>query len=279
MIQLDGSLRGRGAVQLHWHGWVPCGQVRAVLAFSHGLCDHGGRYAPLAYHLAEAGIATYALDHRGHGRSMGARAHIDRMAFAASDLAAFVHLVSGRHSDEPLFLCGHSMGCVIVLEYLLQAGAPPLSGLALCAPTVDVSAAPPIYLRCASVLSRVAPRVGIISVFGRESGDATATVADDPYIYRGRASARTIAEILMSVRRLPQRLHRIHHPVLLQHGTEDRLVPAMAAELVYDGVASRDKSLKLYEGMGHDILALPAARARNDLADWIVDRSPTRWRR
>jgi alpha-beta hydrolase superfamily lysophospholipase len=271
---LDGTLVGRGGVSLHWQGWLPSGNARAILVFSHGLCDHGGRYAPVAKRLLQDGIATYAMDHRGHGRSHGQRANINRMALAAADLADFVEFVARRHPRAPRFLGGHSMGCVVGLECVLRH-SPLLSGLALCAPTVDVSAAPALYLRCASALSRIAPGLGIISVYGRAPGDAAnQLVRDDPLVHRGKAPARTIAELLASVRRLPRQLPRIGVPLLVQHGTADVLVPPRAAELVYNGVGSEDKLLKLYDGLGHEVFNSPdGERAREDLASWIVARA------
>jgi acylglycerol lipase len=244
-----------------------------VLSISHGLCDHAGRYAGVADRLAQEGIAVYGLDHRGHGWSHGARANIGRMALAAADLDRFLALVAGRHPGASHFLAGHSMGCVIALECVL-AHSPTLSGLALCAPTMDVSAAPGHVLRAAKVLSAIAPRLGVIAVYGRDSGDPAEDAADDdPLIHRGKAPARTIAEILSSVHNLPHRLHRIRMPLMLQHGSADQLVPKVASEFVYAIAGSPDKRLELYEGLGHALLTAPGGDpVRSDLAAWILTR-------
>jgi alpha-beta hydrolase superfamily lysophospholipase len=270
----EGALVGSRGVALHWRGWLPAGPPRAVVVLSHGLCDHGGRYGDVAGGLVARGVGLYAMDHRGHGLSRGRRAYIGRMAFAVSDLARFLGLVARRHPDTRQFLAGHSMGCVIGLECVLEH-SPRLAGLALCAPTVDVSAAPAPVLRGATLLSRIAPGVGVISVFGRERGDSLDEVPrDDPLIHRGRAPARTIAELLQSVARLPERLNRIRVPLLVQHGSADRLVPPRASRLVYDGAGSEDKRIEVYDGLGHGFLSAAAgAGARDDLAGWILERA------
>jgi alpha-beta hydrolase superfamily lysophospholipase len=275
LARVDGQLMGRGGVALHWQAWLPAIRPRAVLVVSHGLCDHGGRYAAVAQRLAQDGIATYALDHRGHGRSNGPRANISRIAYTAADLDGFLGLVANEHPEAPRFLCGHSMGCLVSLECVLRH-SPALTGLVLGAPTVDVSAAPAMFLRIAAMLSRVAPSVGIIKVYGRPSGDAATdeAVASDPLLHRGRAPARTIAELLLSIESLPARLPRIQLPLLVQHGTDDKLVPPGAASLVYHAASSTDKLLKFYDGVGHDIFNVPEGHAaREDLVNWINARA------
>jgi alpha-beta hydrolase superfamily lysophospholipase len=273
-VQAEGLLVGARGVPLHWRGWLPDSPAVAVLVVSHGLCDHGGRYETLARRVVQQRVATYAMDHRGHGWSHGARANIGRMSYAVSDLVSFLQLVARRHPNTPLFLAGHSMGCVVALESVVGR-APPLAGLALSAPTVDLSAAPAAMLRSAVMLSKVAPGLGLVTVFGRERGDAVSReIAQDPLIYRGKAPARTIGELVATVNRLPGRLDGIRTPLLLQHGSNDQLVPLSASELVYRAAGSADKELMVYDGFGHEILTSSAGRpAGEDLVKWILERA------
>ena len=48
-----------------------------TLAVVHGYFEHSGRYRALAEAMAGLGVATYAVDLRGHGLSDGARGHVD----------------------------------------------------------------------------------------------------------------------------------------------------------------------------------------------------------
>ena len=52
----------------HWHGDTP---PRAVVMLSHGMAEHGLRYARLAESLVAASFDLYALDQRGHGEDEG----------------------------------------------------------------------------------------------------------------------------------------------------------------------------------------------------------------
>ena len=67
-----GALRAADGVPLHYRTW-PAAAERAVLLVSHGLGEHGGRYAALAEDLAELGVTVHAVDHRGHGRTANGR--------------------------------------------------------------------------------------------------------------------------------------------------------------------------------------------------------------
>ena len=61
-----------------------------MVVLVHGVGEHSGRYEHVAERLVAAGYAVYALDHRGHGRSQGPRALIDRVDDAVTDLDALV---------------------------------------------------------------------------------------------------------------------------------------------------------------------------------------------
>src|SRR5215213_323159 len=75
----EGRFAGEGGLEIYWQAWLPAGVPRAVVVLAHGASEHSGRYAWTGEQLAERGYALYAIDHRGHGRSEGTRAVIDRM--------------------------------------------------------------------------------------------------------------------------------------------------------------------------------------------------------
>jgi alpha-beta hydrolase superfamily lysophospholipase len=136
----EGRFAGVGGLQLYWRGWLPDAASldpapQAVLALVHGVGEHSGRYRNLVGPLVEGGYPVYGYDQRGHGRSPGPRGHIERWADYRGDLRAFLGLVVQHAPGRPLVLYGHSMGSLVVLDYLLQrpvglAGAI-VSGVAL----------------------------------------------------------------------------------------------------------------------------------------------------
>src|SRR3954464_5233087 len=55
--------------RVQYRRWLPGGDVRGTVQLVHGASEHSGRYDRLATGLAAEGLAVYAMDLRGHGRT------------------------------------------------------------------------------------------------------------------------------------------------------------------------------------------------------------------
>lgn len=115
-----GFLTGAGGRRIFWQSWKPDGDVRAVIVLVHGASEHSGRYDYVAETLVADGYAVHALDHRGHGRSGGPRAVIDRLANAVADVDQLVLDAREQHLGAPVYLLGHSMGGTVAVSYALR---------------------------------------------------------------------------------------------------------------------------------------------------------------
>ena len=73
----ESAFNGAKAFKIYWQSWPPDGAPKAVLLVAHGFAEHSGRYMNLVNAAVPHGYAVYALDHRGHGKSDGARVEID----------------------------------------------------------------------------------------------------------------------------------------------------------------------------------------------------------
>jgi acylglycerol lipase len=268
---VDGDLRDDDGLLIHWRGWVPSSDHRASVVVSHGAFEHGGRYGGLAEVLTGSGIALYAIDHRGHGRSQGRRSDIDRLAGVARDLAALVATVP----LGPSFLLGYSMGGVIALECVLQE-RPTVDGLILLAPAIDASVVSPAQFAVARFLSRAWPGLGIVAVDPEDlTGDPQELSAyrADPLVHHGRETVRTVAEIIAATRTLPDRLADVTMPVLLLHGDQDVLAAPAGSELVHRRVSSPDRTITRYPDAGHDLLHDHCAeQVSGAIRDWVLAR-------
>ncbi|MBD8491591.1 alpha/beta hydrolase [Pseudomonas syringae] len=114
--------------RLFVNAWVPACEVRAVVMLSHGMAEHGGRYARLGTALNAIGIALYAHDQRGHGKTaaqgtLGHYADKDGWSKVLGDLALMARTLDELHPQRPLFLLGHSMGSYIAQAWLMHHSA------------------------------------------------------------------------------------------------------------------------------------------------------------
>lgn len=279
MTEQHGRLAGVGGLELFTRAWPAACEPRAVVVIAHGAGEHSGRYSHVAKRFTSDGFAVHALDHRGHGRSEGRRAYVDRVANAVEDLDQLVVAARGHHPGVPLFLLGHSMGGLLALAYTLRHEER-LDGLLLSAPLAALEAASPVLRAAGRVLSAVVPTLGIFDVDpGRVSRDPEVVRAyvEDQLVHHRKLPARSIGEFAAAVDRFPSQVPQLSLPLLVMHGTGDRIVPLAASLMVNDGAGSEDKQLELYDGLYHEILNEPEQdQVMDDIVAWIEKRLPAR---
>lgn len=254
-----GTFVGAADTGIFYQRWTP-ESPDATVIIVHGYAEHSGRYAHVADALAGRGYDVWALDLRGHGRSEGVRAHVDRFGQFVDDLAAFVALVRRARPDGPLFLLAHSMGALIGTLYAFDHQAL-LDGLALTGPAYNIEGgAPPILLALSSVVSAVAPTlaVGPFDNTGISRDPAVVEAADnDPLVYHGKLRARLGREFLLASRTVLGRAPSLKLPVLVVQGEADRIVSPDGARAVFPAFGSADKTVKYYPQCFHEVLNEP----------------------
>jgi acylglycerol lipase len=274
---LEERFAGAAGVEIYWQAWLPDGAPRATIVLAHGASEHSGRYAWTGEQLSARGYAVYAIDHRGHGKSAGGRAVIDRMDNAVEDLHTLVERARGAHPGRPLVLLGHSMGGCVALAYT-EVHEDALDALVLSGPLAVLEAASPAQRIVGRVLSAVAPSLGVVAIDSTAVSRDPQVVADydeDPLNYHGKLPARTVTELAKAIEGFPEAVTRFRLPLLVMHGTADRLVPIAGGEMVAERAGSEDKTFKRYDGLFHEILNEPERQqVLNDLADWLDARFP-----
>lgn len=271
------QLPGCQDATLHAQAWLPDRDPGVVIVISHGLAEHGGRYAAVAERFVARGYGVYALDHRGHGRSSGPRANIERFSYLVSDLGTFVGRTQRQHPDATLFLLGHSMGGAIALASTLRNPGT-LKGLVLSAPALAAGdAVPPLKGLVVRMLSRFAPNTGALTLPATAISRDPAVVRayeSDPLVFRGAIPARTLVELLEAMAGFADAAPKLRLPVLVQHGTADRLVPVAATRPVYDRLGNAKlRTIRLYDGLFHEAYNEPEReQVLADLEAWIGER-------
>lgn len=226
--------------------------------------------------LRAAGFAVYALDLRGRGKSDGERFYVDDLADYVSDVAMLIELAKTREPGVPVYLLGHSAGGVVSCLYTLD-NQDKIAGL-ICEDFAFQVPAPDIAIAAVKGISHLAPHAHALTLHNEDfSRDPNVVKSknDDPLIAHEVQPAATIAALARADERLKREFPLIKLPVLILHGTADKVTKLSGSQAFYDDAGSADKTLKLYEGYYHDLLNdVGKEEVMSDILGWIDKRLP-----
>ena len=275
----NGSFAGAGDLPLYYQAWMPPdGQPKkAVLINLHGLGDHSGLYPTLASHFPARGIALYAYDMRGNGRSPGQRAYLRGWHEYRGDLHAFLASVREWEKDLPVFILGNSLGGLVVLDYALHYPTG-LSGVIAAAPPLGELGVPSFLMALGRLMSRIWPRFSLevgmdLSGLARDPA-VVAKVLADPLFHR-RGTARLSTEVTAAIRRVQARAESLSVPLLILHGSADRMVPPSGSRSFFAKVRYPDREFREYPEAYHGLFAdLNFDLVLRDVERWMEGRLP-----
>lgn len=257
---------------LHEKTWS-AENAKAIVLITHGIAEHCGRYDHVAQSLVEGGYTVVAFDLRGHGKSSGKRNYINSFQDYLNDLDEMLGRVRVNYPDQSIFLLGHSMGGGIVALYTIEQ-QPDIEGILLSAPMAKVSdEISPMLQKISGLLSAILPKLPVMKLDSSGISRDPKVIEDydtDPLNYRGSILARTGAELLKATKTISAGTSRISTPILIMHGTNDKITDVSGSEMLFDKVSSDDKTLKLYDGLFHEILNEPEKDGvKLDILEWL----------
>jgi alpha-beta hydrolase superfamily lysophospholipase len=273
--QEEGWFPGAGGLSLFRRTWRPAGAARAVLINIHGLGDHSGLYPTLVEFFTARRTAVHAFDLRGNGRSPGQRAYVDRWDDYREDLRCFVETVRREEPGLPVFLLGNSLGGLVVLDYALHRPGG-LRGVIAASPPLGRLGVPAPLLMLGRVLSRLWPRFSLrtgmdLTGLARDPAVVEAVLAD-PLFHRV-GTARLSTEVTAAIARIQAAAARFPLPLLVLHGSEDRMVAPDGSRAFVARVGHPDHELREYAGAYHVLFAdLDRERVLTDVEQWIAAR-------
>ena len=244
--------------------------AKIICVIVHGLCEHQGRYDYLVGKFNAAGIGTYRFDHRGHGRSEGERTYYENFHDMIDDAKMVVDLAKAENPDKPVYLLGHSMGgfCVSLfgakypgaVKGIVMSGALTHDNIKLIA---GIPAGQDVHGRIPNALGD-----GVCSV--KEVVD---WYGKDPY-NTDSFSFGLCYQINAGIAWLKERLADWTEPCILLHGEKDALVSVQDSHDFFGAIASKDRQLKVYGGLFHEIFnEYCRDEVIDDAISWILHRA------
>ncbi len=277
MHRREETFQGQSGLDLYSQSWHPSGESKAALVMLHGVAEHSGRYQNLVDGLVDQGHTLYTYDQRGHGKSEGQRGFIESWTEYRVDFNTFLDLVRHKNPAKPIFAYGHSMGALIILDYLLH-GADSLEGVIVSGSPIDTSdAASPVLIATARLLSGFWPTFSIKTPINPSQLSCDARVVkayqDDPTVFK-ILTVRWGTEYLKTQNLVKDHASEIIKPILIIHGGEDMLCDPRGSQYLYDQVSSEDKTIKIYSSYFHEIHNEPGhLTVIEDINHWLDVRS------
>ncbi|XP_043700419.1 caffeoylshikimate esterase-like [Telopea speciosissima] len=239
-------------------------QLKGLVAMVHGYISESSWIFQLtAIAIAKLGFFVCSLDMQGHGYSDGLYGHIPDIEPVVHDCIQFFDTARADHPNLPAFLYGESLGGAIALLIALkQKGL--WSGLVLNGAMCGVSPRfkPPWPLeKFLPMAAFIAPtwRVTITKPLANKSYKEEwkrRLVKNSPNrrSCSSKPPAATALEFLKVCEKIRKRCHEIEIPLLVLHGEGDLVCDSESARLVYELAESKDKTLKIFPGMWHQLI-------------------------
>jgi len=274
----ESTFEGVGGLKIFTRSWQPDGAPRAVVVIVHGFNSHSGQYLWVGEQLAKNGLAVYALDLRGRGRSEGERFYVEKIEDFTDDVQILVKQAKSENPDLPVFMLGHSAGGVTACVYTLDHQTE-IDGL-ICESFAYELPVPDIALSFLKGLSYITPHTHVFSLknedFSRDP-DVVESMNEDILIKGESQPAQTAKVLINAAGRLHEEFPSITIPVLILHGTEDKATKPSGSQHFYEQTGSTDKTLKLYENHFHDLLNdVDKEIVMADIQNWIDRRIPAK---
>lgn len=234
------------AGRLHAQCWEGA-EARYVTLLVHGYGEHVGRYDWVAERLVRDGAVVYAVDHVGHGRSVGERVLIEDFERVVDDVHTLDELARAQHPGLPVVLVGHSMGGLIGARYAQRYGDR-LACVVLSGPVMGHWQAVDDLLAADEI-----PDAPIDPATLSRDPAVGAAYVEDPLVWHGPFRRPTLQALRTTIDRIGTEGTVTGAPMLWLHGEEDQLVPYSGSAQGWPQIAKDGDQARTYPQARHEI--------------------------
>jgi len=277
MKHLESKYETHDGLSLYLQAWLPVHPIAAVFLV-HGLGEHSSRYGQVAYSLTERDIAVFTFDGRGHGKSSLPKpdAYYENHEDYLKDIDALFQKAHSYLPKLPIFLYGHSMGGALAVSYVLKYN-PEAKGVILSSAALKpAEGTSRLLIAASSLISKYVPKLKVLKLDPKQISHDEEEVnkyIDDPLVYSEPIPARTAYEVLKMMREIEVKAAEFTLPVLILHGSEDKLTNPKGSDEFFRMAGSQDKTLIPYPGLFHELHHEPEkGEVIKKIISWIEKR-------
>ena len=272
VVSFDGARLGLST-------WEPAGQPWAVIVGVHGMNDYANAFHMAAPFWAGEGIATYAYDQRGFGRSPG-RGVWAGDELLTEDLRTVTALVRQRYPHALIAVAGESMGGAVAAEAFASQRPPVADRLILLSPAVwgwrDQALPNKTLLWFAANFTPgkvyTPPRWLTARITPTDNRQELLAMGRDPLMIWG-ARSDTLYGLVQTMQNGSEAVGGAAVPTLYLHGSHDQIIPAKAALHAARQLKPTDRSAEYARGYHLLMRDRQGPVVWRDILAWLRDPS------
>lgn len=251
----------------------PAAKSRHVFLYLHGVQSHSGWLIPSAEELARRGVAVYAPDRRGSGRSPAPHGDLADHRLLLEDLRALIAFVREREPGKKLHLGGLCWGARLALPIAVERSLG-ITSVVLVSPGLCLRADYPWQKKLSIAAANVVQPQKRFPLPLRDEWFTANPVYLD-FIRRDelglrQVTARFLRETFRLQRKALRAFRRVTLPLFMMLAGADEIVDVPRSVDLFAKTAGPSRRLKVYPGWRHSIEFEPNNQLFfDDLVSWF----------
>ena len=244
--------------------WLPEGNSRGTVICVHGLSGAATDFLTLGGVLQKAGLACFALNLRGQGRDPHRPrrgAHLD-LEDISRDISSFANAMHSIQADVPLWVCGESMGALILAWMLAERRFDqPVAGAIFSVPVVDlIKPTPWVVRQVVRTIARLMPGLRFFPAwFVSGKLEPLRVTRDEEFELRVRSAPhyitaftfRFLHQLGLLIESSAEVAGKMITPCLVLAAGQDVFLRPEQVRAWFDRLAATDKTFRLYPQAYH----------------------------
>lgn len=273
MEWIKGSFNTKEGIRIAFGKGIP-DNPQCIIVLVHGFAEHMGRYRDFIEFLQLKGFGVYTMDHIGHGKSGNIKGYVRNFGEMIDSVNQLVQKAKTENPNRSIYMFGHSMGGLITLAYGLKY-PDNLDGQIVSGPALGITMSWGVR-NFLSFANTIAPKLNIknpVSELICRDKNVVEKYKNDPLVLHMATISLYYQVFVKGIKFVTENMAAYNYPCLILHGKDDKIVNPQLSDDFYTKCSSKDKSIKFYEGLYHEILNEPEKdKVKKDILLWINER-------